>query len=159
MRLGLSKIIADLLDPLSARGQRTAFLELFIEMIGPPRWLADSPVPPDVAPLTSVCAVQPAARAASRVIAFRVRWFSGAGFQMRPLLAKWAKNRVPRDEDFGVARASQRGMLRPRIVRERILTCCQESDVQALASMTVPARVTLRRGMRGPSLMLTPQFA
>ena len=38
--LGLSRIVADLLDPDSAHGQGSAFLERFVEMIGPPRWLA-----------------------------------------------------------------------------------------------------------------------
>ena len=45
--LGLSKIVADLLDPSSAHGQGSAFLERFIEMIGPPRWLADGTAPLD----------------------------------------------------------------------------------------------------------------
>ena len=45
--LGLSKIIADLLDPSSVHGQGPAFLGRFVEMIGPLRWLADDAVPVD----------------------------------------------------------------------------------------------------------------
>ena len=45
--LGLSKIIADLLNPSSAHGQGSAFLEQFIRMVGPARWLADLAVPLD----------------------------------------------------------------------------------------------------------------
>lgn len=45
--LGLSKIVADLLDPSSAHGQGSAFLEQFIEMVGPARWPADLAVPVD----------------------------------------------------------------------------------------------------------------
>ena len=45
--LGLSKIVADLLDLSSAHGQGSAFLEQFIEMVGPARWPADRTVPLD----------------------------------------------------------------------------------------------------------------
>lgn len=45
--LGLSKIVADLLDPSGAHGQGSAFLGRFIEGIGPLRWLADSTAPLD----------------------------------------------------------------------------------------------------------------
>lgn len=44
--LGLSKIVADLLDPSGAHGQGPAFLDRFIELIdSPPPWLTDSGVP------------------------------------------------------------------------------------------------------------------
>lgn len=45
--LGLSKIVADLLDPSGAHGQGSSFLEQFIEMVGPAGWLADLAVPLD----------------------------------------------------------------------------------------------------------------
>ena len=43
--LGLSNIVADLLDPSSAHGQGSVFLKRFIEMVGPARWPADYTVP------------------------------------------------------------------------------------------------------------------
>ena len=53
--LGLSKIIADLLDPSGAHGQGSAFLEQFIEMmVDPADWLADLAVPLDVFGVTAV---------------------------------------------------------------------------------------------------------
>lgn len=45
--LGLSKIVADLLDPNGAHGQGSIFLDQFIEMVGPALWPADRPVPLD----------------------------------------------------------------------------------------------------------------
>lgn len=46
--LGLSKIIADLLDPSGAHGQGWTFLGRFIEMVGSAGWLADIAVARDL---------------------------------------------------------------------------------------------------------------